>query len=158
MSYSAVVIANEFIKLSQSANDQEHEVTNMKLQKLVYIAHGYYLGVSGQPLIHNDIHAFEWGPVIPVLYKRLKSFGSRKVDSLIATNADCPEDVLIKAVISIVWHDYGQFDGLALSRLTHKPNTPWSETWGLSKHGVITNKKIQDYYRKFISERTGITL
>lgn len=155
MSYSALAVANEFIKLSQLANDAPHEVTNMKLQKLVYIAHGYYLGLTDRPLINNDIHAFEWGPVIPVLYKNLKSYGASKIENLIATEDSEPFDALSKAVIERVWKDYGQADGLALSRLTHKPNTPWSDTWAISKHGVIKNDRIRDYYRNFISEQAA---
>lgn len=155
MSYSALAVANEFIKLSRLANDRPHEVTNMKLQKLVYIAHGYYLGLTDHPLINNDIHAFEWGPVIPVLYKNLKAYGANKIQNLIATEDSGPTDALSKAVIERVWKDYGQADGLALSRLTHKPNTPWSDTWTISKHGVIENDLIRDYYRNFISEQTA---
>lgn len=158
MSYSALAVANEFIKLSLLANDGPHEVTNMKLQKLVYIAHGYLLGLTDRPLINNDIHAFEWGPVIPVLYKNLKSYGDKKIENLITTEDPGPTDALSKAVIDRVWSDYGHADGLSLSRLTHKPDTPWSKTWAVSKHGVIKNDLIRDYYRNFISEQSALSL
>lgn len=158
MSYSATTIANEFIKLSLLAGDPQHEVTNMKLQKLVYIAHGYSLGLALPPLIYNDIHAFEWGPVIPVLYKQLKEYKADKVDKLIPNDAEVlPAFGAGKMLVDKVWAGYGSFDGLDLSRITHKPDTPWSKTWAVNKHGIIQNDLIRDYYSKLLHERRGIS-
>lgn len=157
MSYSALSVANEFIKIALSANEAKYDVTNMKLQKLVYIAHGYHLGLWQTPFIHNDIHAFEWGPVIPVLYSHLKSYGAAKVDKLIPTSEVRVDPVTEMALVRKVWNAYGHFDGIQLSRITHKPETPWSKTWAKSKHGVITDDLIQDHYKKLLDERKAIT-
>lgn len=153
MSYSAIAVANEFIKRSLAAADVAHEVTNMKLQKLVYIAHGYSLGLCGEPLIHNDIHAFEWGPVIPVLYKQLKAYKANRIEAVLPTDTEGPTDMIAEAIIDFVWRNYGQYNGLDLSRLTHKADTPWSKTWAKSKHGVISDEVIREYYQKFVNER-----
>src|SRR5712691_11530985 len=77
MSYSALTVANTFLDL---ATQEGKYVTNMKLQKLVYIAHGYYLAYrAGEPLIFEDVKAWQWGPVIVELYEALRQYGAHIV-------------------------------------------------------------------------------
>ena len=149
--YSAESVANAFLDLARRS---EKSLTNMQLQKLVYIAHGYSLAKLGKPLFHNNIHAFEWGPVIPNLYKTLRHYGAGEVKDYISTDAspiseDSPEMEIIKEV----WQDYGDFSGLQLSDLTHRKGTPWSETWRTNQFGVIADELIAEHYRQDLYER-----
>ena len=149
--YSAESVANAFLDLARRSGKF---LTNMQLQKLVYIAHGYSLAKLSQPLFHNNIHAFEWGPVIPNLYKTLRQYGAGEVKDYILTNEppigeDSPEMEIIKEV----WQDYGDFSGLQLSALTHRAGTPWSETWRTNQFGVISDELIAEYYRQDLYER-----
>lgn len=45
--YPAYKVGNSFLYL---AWDEEEDVTPMKLQKLVYIAHGWHLAIYGEKL------------------------------------------------------------------------------------------------------------
>ena len=67
MSHSSIAIANGFLDLAEGV--PAARMTNMKVQKLVYIAHGFTLAMCDEPLISSHVHAFQWGPVIPVLTK-----------------------------------------------------------------------------------------
>ena len=49
------------------------DLTNMKLNKLLYFAQGYYLKKYGRPLFDNAIEAWEHGPVVPEVYSAYKS-------------------------------------------------------------------------------------
>ena len=53
MSRLAKEIADEFIRRSGNCK------TNMQIQKMVYIAHGYMLGVYDRPLIVDPIEAWK---------------------------------------------------------------------------------------------------
>jgi uncharacterized phage-associated protein len=148
---SAESVANAFLELARRSGKS---LTNMQLQKLVYIAHGYSLAKLRQPLFHNNIHAFEWGPVIPNLYKTLRQYGAGEVKDYILTNeSPISEDSAEMEIIREVWQDYGEFSGLELSALTHRTGTPWSETWRTNQFGVISDELIAEYYRQDLYER-----
>jgi uncharacterized phage-associated protein len=74
MVYSVITIANKFIDLAKNEN-----LTNMQLQKMVYIAHGFNLALRGTKLYYEDTRAWNFGPVVPELYEKLQIYGSNKV-------------------------------------------------------------------------------
>lgn len=149
--YSAESVANSFLDL---ARRDKKSLTNMQLQKLVYIAHGYHLARFGTPLFHNNIHAFEWGPVIPNLYKTLRQYGAGEVRDFIQTDsAPIGDDTAAMEIIREVWQDYKEFSGLELSDLTHRAGSPWNETWRTNRFGVIPDELITEHYRRDLYER-----
>jgi len=79
MPYPALAIANEFIKVARERNKQ---LTPMELLKLVYFAHGWYLALSGVPLINEPVQAWRFGPVIPSIYHAFKRYGSGPIIAL----------------------------------------------------------------------------
>lgn len=143
-------VANKFIDL---AKEHGEKMTPMKLQKLVYFAHGWYLALTGgKPLIDEKIEAWAYGPVVPSLYHEFKSFGSSKIDryamdfdiendfKLIAPKL--PTDKELEDFLKKIWNVYGEFTGIQLSNMTHLPNTPWKKVWG--EDGVPVNTDISD--------------
>jgi uncharacterized phage-associated protein len=152
MPYSALTIANRFLDLAERDG---RTLTNMQLQKLVYIAHGWNLGIVGRPLLINAVEAWQWGPVIPRLYHALSRYGAGVVLSRIAVkgatvDSESPESNLIETV----WKSYGRMPGLKLSAITHAPDTPWSKTIKASGlRSVIKNELIAEHYRSLYDER-----
>jgi uncharacterized phage-associated protein len=73
MTYSPLAIANYFIEL---AKKKDKFITPMKLQKLVYFAHGWCLALSDEPLIDEKIEAWKYGPVVTSLYHEFKRYGN----------------------------------------------------------------------------------
>lgn len=150
--YSANAIANEFLEL---ARRDSKRLTNMQLQKLVFIAHGYSLALLGRPLTYNNVHAWQFGPVIPKLYKKLQKYGNGEVTDLLSVTED---DRAIKGdeqailLIESIWGAYGNMTGGQLSNLTHKADTPWSITWAENQFSVIPTELITEYYTE-ISRR-----
>jgi uncharacterized phage-associated protein len=71
--YSALDIANYF--LFKAAKDEEL-LSNLKLQKLLYYAQGIHLAYNGTPLFKDIIKAWNYGPVVPGLYKSYKKYGA----------------------------------------------------------------------------------
>ncbi|MDE0697139.1 MAG: DUF4065 domain-containing protein [Boseongicola sp.] len=142
---SSVTVANEFIGLAQDAGKS---LTNMQVLKLVYICHGWMLALHHRPLIDDDIEAWQYGPVIPSLYNKLRKFRSKpvkEVDDLSGEALDETEKNLIKQV----YKAYGHLSGPMLSRITHKSGSPWDLTYEPGSFGdVISDDLIQDHYSR----------
>jgi uncharacterized phage-associated protein len=131
------------------AGEQEKPLTPMALLKLVYLCHGWMLGLYDRPLITEDVEAWKYGPVIPELYHALKKFGGQPVSNPI--EQDMPEfDDLESALIRRVFEVYGN-NGLVLSGLTHRPGTPWSATWERGS-SVIPNESIQQHFKELAAK------
>ena len=157
--YPATTIANEFLHRSF---DKDEWLTHMKLQKLVYLAHGWHLGFIGTPLVQERVRAWKWGPVILELYREFARFGGRPIDELyseLSTLDDEPvtqsprlseADAPSREIIEAVWDNYKSYSATELSSLTHKPNTPWDIASRQNKL-VISQDIIRDHFRKLAS-------
>ena len=64
-------IAKYFLYLDNT--NEGDGVSNLKLQKLVYYAQGYYSAIFDNPLFSNEISAWTHGPVISDLYHEYKT-------------------------------------------------------------------------------------
>lgn len=152
--YPPSAVANFFLAKSG-------EITQMKLHKLLYYAHGWYLAVVGKPLMNETITAWKYGPVVPSLYYDLKKFGARPIDRLTRAidrqtrvryapqiRAD---DHVVRGLLERIWSVYGGLSGKQLSQLTHAPDSPWSRVRELNPDlsGVdIPNEEIRRHFRQ----------
>ena len=122
-------IANYFITRYGS----DHDITPMQLVKLVYLAHGWYLGATDKiPLIDENPQAWKWGPVVPQVYHSFKEYESSPIrkpttSGITVTTEELPEN--IRLFLDALWNRYGKYSGIELSTLTHQEGTPWHVTW-----------------------------
>lgn len=54
-------------------------LTNLELQKIIYLCHMEFFGEKGKPLVEGEFEAWVYGPVHPTLYHRLKRFGRNSI-------------------------------------------------------------------------------
>jgi len=144
--YSVATIANRIIQFAQ---DKGISLTPLQLMKLVYMSHGWSLGILNQPLFPEQVEAWRYGPVIPSLYHKTKTYGSGPITELLraplSDQMDDQTDNLLKAVVD----NYAMLSGPALSNLTHREGSPWSRVWSDQITGVvIPNQYIQEHYAK----------
>ena len=122
----------------------------MQLQKLVFLAQGYSLAIFDAPLHFHNTNAWQWGPVIPKLYKSLQKYGSNFVTDFLQTTDEIEPNSNDAELIKAVWEGYGHYSGGQLSALTHEAGTPWSETWAREQFAVIDNSLIAAYYKSLV--------
>jgi uncharacterized phage-associated protein len=158
MPFDSATIANLFL---DHADRQGLPIDHMKVQKLVYIAHGWHLAFTDRALIRDRVEAWPYGPVIPKLYQAFKSFGARRIEG----RADAPgleaigsQDDVSNAltVVGGVWDVYKVYSAVQLSAMTHQPGTPWATvTQGQQVRGrEIPNAVIRDHYKLLATQRT----
>lgn len=155
--YNPLTIANYFIYKSI---DEGVPITPMKVLKLVYIAHGWHLGLNKEPLITEQAEAWKYGPVVQSVYKSFKIFGRNDIDGIKFYNLGdkrefeelkgCSEDRLF---LDKIWEIYKGYSGTQLSSLTHMPNTPWYTVWhknggSLREGAIIPNSLIKSHYEE----------
>ncbi len=145
--YSALTIAKWFVAWAES---EEADLSNLKLQKLLYYAQGHSLAVTGQPLFSDPIQAWAHGPVVPDVYHEFKHFDSADVhledsDPFEFSEVDDPTtNLLIK-----VWNTYGGYAAWRLRTMTHN-ESPWVGTFDVNKRGAVI--PVQSM-REFFSSR-----
>lgn len=159
-------IANEFIRLAQAEGES---FTQMQLQKLVYIAHGWALAITGIPLTLDLPEAWEYGPVYPSLRSALRRYGASPVTQEVLNAQYFPSPTLSepdaparasltkdeRKIIDRVFSDYGHFHAYQLSALTHQPDTPWSQIYngGIGKFHQIPNALIRQHFVDLATRR-----
>lgn len=147
--YDSRIVANEFLRL---ATESSAALTPMQLIKLVYIAHGWSLGLSGKPLIADPVQAWQYGPVIPKLYHVIKDFRGNHVSTQIVGTPRSTLREYDRALIQRVFDLYGTMTGMELSRITHAPGSPWSQVYEPNSFGVpIPQDLIEHHYRNILS-------
>lgn len=147
--HNSITVANRFLSL---AEEDGGALTPMQVLKLVYIAHGWTLGLLGRPLFREEVQAWQYGPVIPDLYKAVRTFRSQPVVGPLRVTGDTDLDADEEGIVAQVYEIYGRRSGPALSRLTHAADSPWAQVYESGSFGkVIPNDLIEDHYARLAS-------
>ncbi|MCY4656077.1 MAG: DUF4065 domain-containing protein [Gammaproteobacteria bacterium] len=131
---SAMAVANWFLEKSWRELHLP-PCDQMKLNKLVYYSHGWYLGNYHTELFAEDIEAWPHGPIVRDLYYEFMSFGRRPIDRLGKriemkdgefTIGIPKHNGSLNDFFESVWAVYGKYTGIQLSNMTHQKNEPWT--------------------------------
>lgn len=118
-------VADYFLAIvDEEAGDN---ISNLKLQKLLYYAQGFHVAMhGGEPLFSEPVLAWDHGPVVEPIYFLYKKYGWQGIDR--------PEgfDVRIyppetREILDVVYGVYGEFTAKRLERMTHE-EPPWVDT------------------------------
>ncbi len=132
--YDPSAVANFFLH-----KDRFTSLTQLKLHKILYFAHGWYLGLTGKPLLTEKFSAWRFGPVIPNLYHEFREFGADPICRLAfptglglrrkpkGLQVDVSDDYE-RAFLERVWVVYGEYTAAQLVHLTHAADQPWAIT------------------------------
>jgi uncharacterized phage-associated protein len=145
--YSAITIAKWFIAWAEA---EEEELSNMKLQKLLYYAQGHHLARYQAPLFGDQIQAWSHGPVVPPVYRAFKDSGRSSIQ-LPETDSFAWDQVDSSTTefLSMVWNTYGGFSAGRLRNMTHE-EPPWAKNWrgDNERDIVIPAEDLQEHFRR----------
>lgn len=146
--YPSAVIANWFLEKDPKMKDDV-----MKVLKLVYITHGFHLAFKDTPLIKENVQAWQYGPVIPELYFRLKTKTLGITSDYRDDREKFENDTEVKNLLEAVYRKYGKYSGGQLSNLTHNEDTPWDITVRSFK-SLIEEDLIKAHYKDLLRKAT----
>ena len=134
-------VASYFIE--QSSKLPENDLTNLKLQKILFYAQAESLKKSGNPLFSEDIEAWKYGPVVPVAYNWLKGCGAYPITTfdIVTSTKEIKEDM--ESLLSNIWEKYSKYSAGYLVDRTHEEGSPWKKTYSDSKNNVISNDSVK---------------
>ena len=154
MVYTPQHIANYFL---ERAELEGRPIKPLKLIKLVYIAYGWYLALTGKKLYNEEIEAWQHGPVIPSIYHEFKEFGSGTINrraydlDLDTLESFAPQidegDGEVRLILDRVWAAYARFSGWDLRQKTHEKNSPWSKVYKENARGIaLLDEDIRQHF------------
>ena len=158
MPYTPQHVANYFLDRAEA---EGRPMSQLKLMKLVYIAYGWYLALTGKKLFCEDIQAWQHGPVIRSLYDELKHFGRSFIvgrtsefdyETFERTEPEVPAtDTDTRVVLDKVWAAYKRFSGWQLREKTHESGTPWSLVYNPDvRDQIIPDETIRPHFLAII--------
>lgn len=141
--YTANQVADTLIALARQKNI---EITNLKLQKLLYYAQAWSLVLRREPLFEEDFEAWVHGPVLPSVFQRFKSYRWNPI----AEDVKPIQDAQIISHLEKVMKVYGNATAGQLERQTHR-EAPWKDArYGLepdeSSNNVVTKQSMKTFY------------
>ena len=125
---TARAAANYIIWFCQRHGDP---ITNLKLQKLLYYAQGWFLALHGRPLFREPLRAWIRGPVEHGVWKSYSEFRWRPITTKISKPS---LSELARDHIEEVIEAYGDYSALTLEKMTHQEE-PWKRARGNLAHG-----------------------
>lgn len=150
--YSSCVAGKYILKLALQQGISD--IGPVKLNKLVFIAHGLLLGLTKgkRSLVNEEAEVWKSGPAFPLLYYALEGTFDSVTDVTMETTLDLLEDFVdIDAdtaeatVLQYTCEQYGKRNKVELINMTSKSGTPCdtSLNWGSL---TIHNRIISLYY------------
>lgn len=124
--YNASDIANYFIWRANTDEEFGDNISNLKLQKLIYYAQGFSLAWHQRPLFNEPIEAWAHGPVVHPLYQQYRQYGAGAIPTPEGFNPEII-DPETRDLLEEVYSVYGQYSAWGLRNLTHE-EPPWKDT------------------------------
>ncbi|WP_439258023.1 Panacea domain-containing protein [Lonepinella sp. BR2271] len=141
-------VAKYFLSLC-NAEESGDLISNLKIQKLVYYAQGFFLAINNKPLFAEKIQAWLHGPVVPELYEEYKEYGS---GALPTENLDIDFSKFStgdRELLDDIYAVYGQFSAWKLRNMTHE-ESPWKTSYQQGKSNEISHEKLKEYFSTLV--------
>ena len=141
---NALDIAGYIINYS---NQQGYQISNLKLQKLLYFVQAFFLASINRPCFNEEIEAWAFGPVVANVYHEFKRYGAENIPRISRAGSDHTINDSDKRIIEAVVDKFKYYSAPDLVKLTHNQD-PWVDAYSPYQNAVISKKAIKDYFVK----------
>lgn len=126
-------------------------ITNLKLQKLLYIIQASSIHYLDCPAFIDTIEAWQYGPVVPSVYYEYMF----NIDNLKCSQEIQDKDLI--ELINIINKNLGNKTSYELVSLTQSYSS-WKNAWNIRQGEVITMDNIKECHNKIAQEKNGFIL
>lgn len=136
-------------------------MTNLKLQKMIYLTYADYLTKTGKRLFKDPIISMSYGPVIQTVYDNYKSNGRDEITQeqdketdiqledittpvALAKMLKADNDQAILASLKDTLDQFGDKTAGQLVDITHRDGSPWRQ---VNRYETISDQIILDHHK-----------
>jgi uncharacterized phage-associated protein len=156
--YEARKICNLLIS---RADSHSFELTNLRLNKLLFFIHGWALTSRPEGVVRNHFIAWKHGPVVRPVFDSFKIYGdaritepARYLDYDTGEDRVIPYDDILPADADLILRTFAFYDRYTTGQLvdkSHEPGGPWDTIfteWSRDKrlNPRIPNQLIREYF------------
>lgn len=146
-------------------------LSNLKLQKLLYLYYTDYLLSTGKKLFDEPIEAWKFGPVVASVYELYKANGAKRINDdkgskftvvdgdvppILAKFVSQPDSLEMFESLKRVITKYGDKTANELVNITHRAHTPWKNVYVPNCNVEITDADIYAAYKHHRDELYGV--
>lgn len=142
MTYEVLDIAKYIV---QKSNEDGHPVSNLQLQKILFYIQREFLQRFKIALFWEDFEAWQFGPVVPVIYRRYCGAAALPL-TLYDENDFKPIDNHSKFVIDRILREKEALNPWEMVKDLHQPGRAWSIIYmdGIGVYNIIPKDLIRD--------------
>ena len=140
--YDVHVVANYIIA---KCNELQYEISNLRLQKLLYYVQGYFFKIHNESAFDSNICNWPYGPVVPEIYYEYCIYGANPIlfeDDKLEDTINRIKNRNHRRLVDTIIKKCNDYTPGQLVDHTHN-ETPWKDT---VRGSVISSEKIQDYF------------
>ena len=130
MKYENNIIYDSYYLINLFTQDNK-EVTQLQIQKLMYFFEAYYMNYKNTSKLYEcNFNAWMFGPVALPLYKEYKNFGEFPIklsEEKIKIGEQIDKDK--KELLKELYRVFGDLNANELVNLTHMEGSPWYKKW-----------------------------
>ena len=139
----ALDAANFFVDLARS---KQADMTNLRVNKLLYFAQGWSLARTGSPLFADEIEARDLGPVVPEVYRTFTPCGRSCIRD---TSADYDYNRISSEEIDLlldVSNHYEKYSTSYLVDMSHETDGPWKANYIEHGNNIIPKEQLKTFF------------
>lgn len=135
-------------------NNNNKTITQLQVQKLMYLFEAYYLNVKNVDRLYEcEYQAWNFGPVATPLYKTFKKYGRNNIiltEQEKSLGNNISEDK--KKLLNDIYNVFGNFTAMELVNFTHADGSPWKEAWEYREYSNINKERMKSWFSKYVTK------
>lgn len=111
-------------------------LTNLELQKMLYLAQMMFLGTRGERLFNSSFEAWDYGPVLPEVYRQVKAFGSQPIRNIFFGIRDVRDEARGE-MLDDAYDQLSKKTAGQLVNITHWSGGAWAKNYIPGAKGIL---------------------